>query len=101
MNQIDRRTFIKASAATAAIALNPMKNPANAAKTPIILKKALQYSMLPKDLSDPEKFALAAKCGFEGIEFNANTLKNPDSAKRLGELGRKTGLPIHALVFGG
>ncbi len=63
------------------------------------LLKACQYRMLPKQLSDAEKFALAKKCGFEGVEDSP--LADLEAAKRRGELAREAGVPIHSLVFGG
>ncbi|MBE0537104.1 MAG: sugar phosphate isomerase/epimerase, partial [Phycisphaerae bacterium] len=65
------------------------------------LQKALQWSMLPKALSESERFALAKKCGFDGVEFDAGTVADMETAKRLGKLGREAGVPIHGLVFGG
>ena len=63
------------------------------------LLKACQYGMLPRQLSDTEKFALAKKCGFEGIEDSP--MADLGAAKRRGELAREAGVPIHSLVFGG
>ena len=57
--------------------------------------------MLPKDLSSAEKFKLAKKCGFDGIEMNADLNQDTNSAKELGILARDTGTPIHSIVFGG
>jgi hexulose-6-phosphate isomerase len=63
------------------------------------LLKACQYNMLPKGLKDAEKFALAKKCGFEGIELNA-PIADLAVAKEMGELARQAGVPIHGVVNG-
>ena len=91
------------------------------------LLKACQYNMLPKDLKDAEKFALAKKCGFEGIELNRpladldaakemgalakkcgfegielnGPIADLAAAKELGEQARQAGVPIHSIVNGG
>ena len=59
------------------------------------LLKACQFNMLPKDLKDAEKFALAKKCGFEGIEVNGPSRTWPPP-RRLGALARQAGVPIHS-----
>ena len=63
------------------------------------LLKACQYNMLPKDLKDAEKFALAKKCGFEGIELNG-PIADLAAAKEMGALARQAGVPIHGVVNG-
>ncbi len=63
------------------------------------MKKALQLGMLPGELSDPEKFRLARKCGFEGIE--AYPMDDLEAAKRLGDAAREAGVPIHSICYGG
>ncbi|RPJ23723.1 MAG: sugar phosphate isomerase/epimerase, partial [Planctomycetaceae bacterium] len=55
--------------------------------------------MLPKGLKDAEKFALAKKCGFEGIEHSP--MSDLAAAKELGTLARQAGVPIHSIVYGG
>lgn len=98
-NNIDRRTFIKYSAAAAsALALNQsLRAEQNNTK----LLKAVQFHMLPKELSDPDKFKLAKKCGFEGIEINVDPNRTEKDAAELGKIARDAGTPIHSIVFGG
>jgi hexulose-6-phosphate isomerase len=55
--------------------------------------------MLPKSLSDADKFKLAKKCGFEGIELNS-PIADLNAAKELGALAKQAGTPIHAVVNG-
>ena len=62
------------------------------------LKKAIQINMLGKDLPDSEKFALAKKCGFEGIEAYPLDL---DASAKLGEAARAAGVEIHSVSYGG
>ncbi|MBN1846676.1 MAG: sugar phosphate isomerase/epimerase [Sedimentisphaerales bacterium] len=62
------------------------------------LSKGVIIGMLPRDLSDAEKFQLAKRCGFEGIE--ASPLDSLDAARRQGELARQIGTPIHSVLFG-
>jgi L-ribulose-5-phosphate 3-epimerase len=61
--------------------------------------KACQYGMLPKKLKDAEKFALARKCGFEGVEHSP--MSDLAAAKEMGALAREAGVPIHSIVYGG
>ena len=62
------------------------------------LKKAIQINMLPKELPDSEKFALAKKCGFEGIEAYPLDL---EASAKLGETARAAGVEIHSVSYGG
>jgi hexulose-6-phosphate isomerase len=61
--------------------------------------KSCQYGMLPRNLKDPEKFALAKKCGFEGIEHSP--MQDLAAAKEMGAQAREAGVPIHSIVNGG
>ena len=61
-------------------------------------KKAIQINMLGKDLPDAEKFALAKKCGFEGIEAYPLDL---EASAKLGDTARAAGVEIHSVSFGG
>jgi hexulose-6-phosphate isomerase len=63
------------------------------------LLKAVQFGMLPEGISNAEKFALAKKCGFEGIELNG-PIADLAAAKELGEQARQAGVPIHSIVNG-
>lgn len=101
MKDMNRRSFLKATAVTAGLPIAGSMASATAAQSETKFKKALQFSMLPKGLGDAEKFALAKKCGFVGMELNAGTVRDIDKAKQLGDLARKAGTPIHSLVFGG
>lgn len=98
--EIERRSFLKyAATATIATGFLSHSEQARAGKTDVKLRKALQFGMLPKKLSDADKFKLARSCGFEGIE--GSPVADLDAAKRLGDLAREAGTPIHSIVFGG
>jgi hexulose-6-phosphate isomerase len=98
--EIERRSFLKyAATATIATGFLSHSEPTQAGRTDARLRKALQFGMLPKSLSDSDKFKLARKCGFEGIE--GSPMNDLDAAKRLGDLARDAGTPIHSIVFGG
>lgn len=95
-----RRDFLKSSAAAAMLMSLGKNSFADAGTYSTELKKALQYNMLPKALSDEDKFKLALDCGFEGIEV-VHRIEDLDEAKALGELSRQIGTPIHSVSFGG
>jgi hexulose-6-phosphate isomerase len=97
---LERRSFLKyAAAATVGSRLLSLSPAAQAGRKKSKLHKALQLRMLPKQLSDEEKFKLAKKCGFDGIE--GSPVADLDAARRLGRLAREAGVPIHSIVFGG
>jgi len=97
---MERRNFLKYTAA-AGLGISVMgrgtlaMERAGGAK----LRKALQFGMLPKSLSDADKFKLAKKCGYEGIE--GHPMGDLDAARELGKLARDAGTPIHSIVYGG
>jgi hexulose-6-phosphate isomerase len=95
-----RRAFLKYSAAVSVGAgVLSATLGANAAESGAVLKKALQFGMLPKGLSNAEKFKLAKACGFEGIE--TGPMDDLKAAEELGKASRDAGTPIHSIVFGG
>ena len=63
------------------------------------LYKGLKIGMLPKQLSDADKFKLARKCGFDGID--AEPLNSPEAMREQAASAKEAGVPIHGLVFGG
>lgn len=93
---IERRSFLKYTAAvTVGTGLLGAAGNQNRAR----LRKAVQLGMLPNKLPDADKFKLAKKCGFEGIE--AYPMNDLDAARQQGKLARDAGVPIHSIVFGG
>jgi len=94
-----RRSFLRyAAVVTAGTGLLGESGFARSSQKGAKLRKALQLGMLPKKLPDAEKFKLAKKCGFNGIE--ASPMKDLDAARRLGRLARQAGVPIHSIVYG-
>jgi len=97
---IGRRSFLRyAAAVTAGTGLLGESGFARSRQKGAKLRKALQLGMLPRELSDADKFKLAKKCGFEGIE--GSPMKDLNAARRLGNLARQAGVPIHSIVYGG
>ena len=87
---MNRRTFIKASAALlAAGVINPVEagvQESSAAWTkPRSIKKAIMFNTVPGDLPVLERFKLAKKAGFAGIEPNSSM-----DQKRSSKHGAKT-----------
>jgi len=102
MQTIERRTFLKAAAiAGGAVLTGGRVSLGQAQSQKPRLLKAVQYNMLPRDLKDKEKFALARKCGFEGIEVEFDDGLDEKAAAELGKLAAGEGTPIHSIVFGG
>ena len=96
----ERRNFLKyAATATVATGLLGSSITAQAGQKGTKMRKALQFGMLPKDLSDADKFKLAKECGFDGIE--GSPMEDLDAARQLGRLARQAGVPIHSIVYGG
>jgi len=54
--------------------------------------------MLPKNLSNADKFKLAKECGFEGIE--GSPMDDLTVAEEIGKMARDAGVPIHSIVYG-
>jgi len=60
------------------------------------LKKGICYGCLPRDLSDEEKFRLAKRAGYDGVEIN--TLENPADRERMSALAREIGLELPSVM---
>ncbi len=96
-----RREFLRTTAAAtlAAGAAGSALTVSAAEPAAGVLKKALQLGMLPKGLSDEDKFKLAKECGYAGIE--ASPMADLDAAKKVGETARAAGIRIHSVLYGG
>jgi hexulose-6-phosphate isomerase len=98
----DRRTFLKLLAATAGAAGTARPTLASQAATPpagrasTIIHKSTLISMLPKELSYAERFALARDAGFEAIEMQ--TINKDEEAADIRDASKKTGLRIHSVM---
>ncbi len=95
-----RRDFLKYAAAVT-VGTGLLKTPARGQAQPSGAKllKALQANMLPQNLLDAQKLALAKKCGFEGIELNG-PVADLAVAKEMGAQAKQAGVPIHSVVNG-
>jgi hexulose-6-phosphate isomerase len=97
---IGRRDFLRyATAVTVGTGLLSKTGSAQGRQKRAKLRKSLQLGMLPRKLSDEDKFKLAKKCGFEG--FEGRPISDLKEARRLGRLARQEGVPIHSIVRGG
>lgn len=96
-----RRNFLKTSVALASVPLVNSLVFGAPAKTNYNRQwhKGIKIGMLGNKLSDREKFELAKKCGFEGID--GRPLETLAAAKTQARLAKEIGIPIHGLVHGG
>ncbi len=98
-NVINRRSFLKYSAAlTVGAGVLRTSPAAGESKAERKLLKALKIDMLPRDLSDADKFKLAKRCGFDGID--GVPMDSIDAARTQADLARAAGVEIHGLVYG-
>jgi L-ribulose-5-phosphate 3-epimerase len=89
-----RRTFLQATGGAMAAGWIAREPGAVAAQgSP---KKAVLISMLPKQLSMPDKFALAREVGFEGVEVH--TISDPREAEAVAAASKASGLPVHCVM---
>jgi L-ribulose-5-phosphate 3-epimerase len=86
MLPLTRRAFLFATAAGAAAAAGE--------RLPI--RRAVEFSMLPKSAGILERFAMAREAGFEEIE--CPTTPDPSEAEEMLAASRKTGLHIHSVM---
>ena len=90
---MNRRSFLTATAATGLYAgLNP------AAAAPLPIKKAVLYSMLPKQLPLLERFQLAREVGFE--EMECPQINDPAEAESIKKAADQAKLRIHSVMNG-
>jgi len=107
---MDRRTFLQSVAAAAlapvagadtrvrpyddasVVGADPRVGPAADAPP----RKAVLISMLPKDVSYAQRFAIARDAGFDAIEMQ--TVAREDEAAEIREAANKTGLRIHSVM---
>ena len=87
---INRRGFLQMSAALAA---TPILLSAAGGKLPI--KRGVEFSMLPKELSILERFKVAKGAGFEQIECPTSDAKDADQMQAAAS---ETGLRIHSVM---
>ncbi len=94
----NRRAFLKHLAVAAVVvqpgALAARQGPAP--RPPTTIRKSTLISMLPKQGSYAERFALAREAGFEAIEMR--TVTRDDEAAEIREAAGKTGLRVHSVM---
>src|ERR671925_2396305 len=98
---LDRRTFLKTLAAATTIAPATRAFASQASAPPVAqfstkIHKSTLISMLPREMSYADRFALARDVGFEGIEMQ--TIQKPEEAQEIREASQKTGLKIHSVM---
>lgn len=103
----DRRKFLKTLAALAGttaampVAAQQAPSPAQPAPgvsrgNPAVLKKSTLISMLPKERSYAERFAIGREAGFEAVEVG--TITADADAQEIKAASDKTGLKIHSVM---
>jgi hexulose-6-phosphate isomerase len=60
------------------------------------MKKGICYGCLPRDWSEEEKFRLAKRAGYDGIEIN--TLEDPADREKVSALARAVGLELPSVM---
>jgi hexulose-6-phosphate isomerase len=91
----NRRTFLTSLAAGVLAATHRSRGQSGGGALTGI-RKAVLISMLPKELSYAQQFALAREVGFGGIEMR--TVAKPDEAAEIKEAAQKTGLRVHSVM---
>jgi L-ribulose-5-phosphate 3-epimerase len=86
-----RRSFLQNAAA-----LTVMSPIAAHAKGPLPIRMAVEYSMLPENLSIAQRFQLAKDCGYEQIE--CPTEADQATAEAMKAASERFGLPIHSVM---
>lgn len=90
----NRRAFLQSLAA--GVVLGASQRAGAQVPAPGRIHKAVLISMLPKELSYAQRFALAREVGFDGIEMQ--TITQADTATEIREASKKTGLRIHSVM---
>jgi hexulose-6-phosphate isomerase len=100
IDSISRREFLETSGVVMGAAALSSSLAAQAQDTAYPpFKKAVITGMLPKELSDPDKFALAKDCGFDGLE--SGPMADLAQAEVFGQQARDAGVPVHSIIYGG
>src|SRR6185437_16803507 len=88
---MNRRSFLQTAAALTVMSTVPAR-----AKTRLPIRMAVEYSMLPENLSILQRFQLAKDCGYEQIE--CPTTPDQADAGTMKTASEKVGLPIHSVM---
>jgi hexulose-6-phosphate isomerase len=98
---LSRREFLKTSAGVAVgagLAVGRSLSAEARTQESVKLKKALIFSMLPRDLSLEDKFKLAKTVGFDGVEIAP---ADEVQGKEMRAAAEKAGVRIHSIIYGG
>ncbi len=98
MNMMNRREFLRSSSLVACSGplVGYSASRAPAAQTAHALRKGACIGVLPPAASLTERFELARKAGFEGVE--PNTLNTPEEVQQCREAARATGIAITSIM---
>lgn len=99
MSEVTRRALLKTTAAVPLVAWTRAVGRAEAAQPPPAgagPRKAVLVSMLPKELSWKDRFALAREVGFEGVEMQ--TMTDRATAEEVARASEETGLVVHSVM---
>ncbi|MBL8216316.1 MAG: sugar phosphate isomerase/epimerase [Bryobacterales bacterium] len=83
---MNRRAFL-ATASLAPLAAQSKRLP---------IRKAVLFSMLPKEMAVKDRFKVAKDCGFEEVE--CHTTPDPQAASEIRAAAESTGLRIHSVM---
>ena len=98
----NRRRFLQtlsAALAVAPVGLAAQQKPGpggSSSASPGTLRKSTLISMLPRDRSYAERFAIGKEAGFEAVEMQ--TIASETEAAEIKEASAKTGLKIHSVM---
>jgi hexulose-6-phosphate isomerase len=97
-NESSRRDFLKATIAVGAVALGSDAGASSASPMPEggHIKKALQISMLPKELSYADRMKLVRTVGFEAIE--GQTVTDQHEAEEIKKAADDAKVRIHSVM---
>ncbi|UCF35821.1 MAG: sugar phosphate isomerase/epimerase [Acidobacteriota bacterium] len=103
-SKVNRREFLQQSSGGLAagsllglaVSGSTMGKTISSASASGALKKAACIGVLPRDWSVMDRFKLAAKLGFEGIE--PNTLNTPEEVEEYRAASQETGVKIHSIM---
>ncbi|WP_260703483.1 sugar phosphate isomerase/epimerase family protein [Edaphobacter flagellatus] len=88
---MNRRSFLQT-----ATALTVMSAVSARASTRLPIRMAVEYNMLPENMSILQRFQLAKDCGYEQIE--CPTTSDQADAEAMKTASEKVGLPIHSVM---
>jgi hexulose-6-phosphate isomerase len=99
----NRRSFLKLLAAAVGTTgqarsayARQTASPPVAQDRPATIRKSVLISLLPKDRTYAERFAIAREAGFEAIEMQ--TVSRDEEAVEIREASRKAGLRVHSVM---